>query len=156
MDLRKFEILIGADATQANKAFQDVGGRADALGSRMGKLGATIVSAFASRAIFNFASDTVRAASDLGESINAVNVTFGDASDGILKFGETAAETVGMSKQQFNEFAVSFYGFTRQIAESDAEISTVTGELTTRIADFASVMNLDIAEAAQVFHRDAR
>jgi len=151
MDLRKFEILIGADATQANKAFQDVGGRADALGSRMGKLGATIVSAFASKAIFNFASDTVRAASDLGESINAVNVTFGEASDGILKFGETAAETVGMSKQQFNEFAVSFYGFTRQIAESDAEISTVTGELTTRIADFASVMNLDIAEAAQVF-----
>ena len=151
MDQRKFEILIGADATQAGKAFKDVGGRADELGGRMGKLGTTIVSAFASKAIFNFASDTIRSASDLGESINAVNVTFGEAADSVLEFSKTASTAVGMSQKDFNAFAVQFYGFTRQIAESPAQIGDVTAEMTTRIADFASVMNLDIAEAAQVF-----
>lgn len=98
-----------------------------------------------------FGKQAVGAASDLAESTNAVNVTFGDAAEGVLALSDASATAVGMSASDFNQFAVQFAGFTKNIAGSDKEIAGVTDDLTTRIADFASVMNLDIADAAHVF-----
>lgn len=129
---------------EAEKASKGLSGQFRDLGAQAGAM-------FATAQVAQFAKSSIAAASDLGESINAVNVTFGEASDSILKLGENAATTVGMSNREFNAFAVQFSGFTKQIAQSDSEIASVTDDLTTRIADFASVMNLDVAEAAQVF-----
>ena len=78
-------------------------------------------------------------------------MTFGEAADGILALGENASTSFGLSRQEFNAFAVQFSGFTQQIAGAGGDVIGVTEELTTRIADFASVLNLDVAEAAQVF-----
>ena len=133
------------------KGFVEAEKAAEGLSGQMKGLAKTVGAAFATREVVNFAKSAVGAASDLGESINAVNVTFGDASDGILKLGENAAEAVGLSAREFNGFAVQFAGFTQQIAGSEGDIVAVTENLTTRIADFASVMNLDVPEAAQVF-----
>lgn len=129
---------------EAEKAAQDLSTQFKGLATQLG-------AAFATRAVVNFARDAVSAASDLGESINAVNVTFGEASAGILGLSENAATAVGLSAREFNSFAVQFSGFTQQIAGAEGDIVAVTDELTTRIADFASVMNQDIPEAAQVF-----
>ena len=133
------------------KGFIEAEKAAEGLSGQMKGLAKTVGAAFATREVVNFAKSAIGAASDLGESINAVNVTFGDASDGILKLGENAAEAVGLSAREFNGFAVQFAGFTQQIAGSEGDIVSVTENLTTRIADFASVMNLDVPEAAQVF-----
>ena len=129
---------------EAEKAAQDLSTQFKGLATQLG-------AAFATREVINFARSAVSAASDLEESINAVNVTFGDASAGILGLGENAATAVGLSAREFNSFAVQFSGFTSQIAGAEGDIVAVTDELTTRIADFASVMNKDIPEAAQVF-----
>ena len=67
--------------------------------------------------------------------------------------GEHASKAVGLSAKDFNAFAVQFAGFTNQLATSDKDIVAVTDELTTRIADFASVMNLDVPEAASKFRQ---
>lgn len=133
------------------KGFIEAEKAAEGLSGQMKGLAKTVGAAFATREVVNFAKSAIGAASDLGESINAVNVTFGDASDGILKLGENAAEAVGLSAREFNGFAVQFAGFTQQIAGAEGDIVAVTENLTTRIADFASVMNLDVPEAAQVF-----
>ena len=133
------------------KGFQEAQKAAEGLSGQMKNLAKTVGAAFATREVINFAKSAVSAASDLGESINAVNVTFGEASAGILALGENAATAVGLSAREFNAFAVQFSGFTQQIAGSERSVVEVTDELTTRIADFASVMNKDIPEAAQVF-----
>ena len=133
------------------KGFEEAQKAAEGLSGQMKNLAKTVGAAFATREVINFAKSAVSAASDLGESINAVNVTFGDASAGILALGENAATAVGLSAREFNAFAVQFSGFTQQIAGSERSVVEVTDELTTRIADFASVMNQDIPEAAQVF-----
>lgn len=133
------------------KGFQEAQKAAEGLSGQMKNLAKTVGAAFATREVINFAKSAVSAASDLGESINAVNVTFGEASAGILALGENAATAVGLSAREFNAFAVQFSGFTQQIAGSERSVVEVTDELTTRIADFASVMNQDIPEAAQVF-----
>lgn len=129
---------------EAEKAAQDLSTQFQGVAKQIGAV-------FATRKVINFARSAVSAASDLEESINAVNVTFGDASAGILGLGENAATAVGLSAREFNSFAVQFSGFTSQIAGAEGDIVAVTDELTTRIADFASVMNKDIPEAAQVF-----
>lgn len=140
-----------ADVTNARAGFKQAEQAAGSLGNQLKKVGTTVAATFATKAIVDFAKSSINAASNLNESINAVQVTFGEAADGILKFGQTASKTVGMSANDFNGFAVQFAGFTKQIATADKDIVEVTTELTTRIADFASVMNLDIPQAAQVF-----
>lgn len=144
-------ISLIADAAKAKAGFAEAEKAAGGFGTQMGNLGKTVAATFATKAITDFARSSITAASDLGESINAVQVTFGDAADEILAFGETASKVVGMSAEEYNSFAVQFAGFTKQIAGDNGDIAGVTEELTTRIADFASVMNLDIPQAAQVF-----
>lgn len=137
-------------ADEITKATATIGDEFENQGKRTSAVMGAVQGAVAAAA-GKIAKDSIRAASDLGESINAVNVVFGEAASGILALGENASTAVGLSQTEFNAFAVQFAGFTKQIAGAGGDIAAVTDDLTTRIADFASVMNLDIPEAAQVF-----
>jgi uncharacterized protein (DUF2164 family) len=140
-----------ADASKAKAGLKQAEDAAGSLQNQFKNVAKTAGAAFATREIVNFGKTAVSAASDLAESMNAVQVTFGDTSDEILKMGENASKTVGMSARDFNAFAVQFAGFTKQVAGANGDVAAVTDELTVRIADFASVMNLDIPRAAQIF-----
>ena len=118
----------------------------------LGPLAGAAVGGAAVTALVNFGKAAVDAASDLGESMNAVNVSFGDAAAGIHALGAESAESFGLSERAFNDFAVRFSSFAETIAaEGGGTVAGVVEEMTTRIADFASVMNLDMTEAATVF-----
>jgi hypothetical protein len=94
----------------------------------------------------------VNDASNLEESVNAVNVAYGEAADGVHALGAVSAESFGLSERAFNEFSVQFSAFADKIATAGGrDVVGVLDEMTTRIADFASVNNLDMAEAAQIF-----
>lgn len=148
---RRFVIKVLGDTTDAMKSFRALDEGAGNMGAKFSELGKTAVRAFGAISVGAMGTAAVSAASDLEESINAVQVTFGEAAEGVLALGENSARTVGLSAQQFNSFAVQFAGFTQQLATGGRSAGQVTDELTRRIADFASVMNLDVAEAAQVF-----
>jgi hypothetical protein len=94
---------------------------------------------------------SVKVASDLSESINAVNVAFGSSAKGILDFGKTAATTLGVSSLDFNNAAVRFSAFADRIVGKGGDASKFIAEITTRASDFASVFNIDVSEALQVF-----
>lgn len=160
----KISVIIDVTVDRANQAlgnFRKSVGEADgAIGkfkagaaSAGDSLKANImpVAAAAGTALVAFAAKSVQAASTLSESTNAVNVSFGDAADGVLEFGETAAESMGLSKAAFNEAAVGFAAFASNIAGPGGDVADVIGDITTRASDFASVMNLDVTEAADVF-----
>lgn len=93
----------------------------------------------------------IDAASDLEESINAVNVTFGSAADEIHRFGETSVESFGLSRRAFNEAAVMFSAFAQTVAGEGGNSAAVIDEITRRAADFASVYNIEVSEAMRVF-----
>jgi hypothetical protein len=133
----------------ADKELGKVDSRVDKLGVGMQKFGAGAVAAagIAGVGLFKLAGS----ASDLAESVNAVNVTFEDSADGIKKLGQEAARSVGLSKTEFNGLAVQFSSFAKTVAGDGGDVVHTMDELTTRAADFASVMNLDVAEAARVF-----
>ena len=94
---------------------------------------------------------SVKVASDLSESINAVNVAFGSSAKGILDFGKTAATTLGVSSLDFNNAAVRFSAFAERIVGSGKDATGFIRDITTRASDFASVFNIEVSEALQVF-----
>jgi hypothetical protein len=156
----RLKFILEVDPTGAVKGFQSIGNAAekelgkaesklDKVGANMTKFGAGAM-AFAGVAFAGF-TKLADGASDLNESLNAVDVTFGAASDGILQLSEDAAKAAGLSRKEFNGLAVQFASFAKTVAGDGGDVVSTVDEMTRRAADFASVMNLEVAEAARIF-----
>ncbi len=141
--LGKLEKATGKAGAATDKTTTSFGG--------MGKMMGVVFAGAAAAAAFKFFKGMVNDAVDLNESINAVNVVFGDAAEGVLKLGENAADSMGLANAEFNSLAVSFSAFVEKIAGPGGDVVATLEELTTRASDFASVMNIDVAEAATIF-----
>jgi hypothetical protein len=93
----------------------------------------------------------IDAASDLGEAVNAVSVTFGDSADGILELGRNAATSLGLANVELLGIATQFSSFAYQIAGEGGDVVQVIQDISTRGADFASVFNIEVSEALSKF-----
>lgn len=89
----------------------------------------------------------VKSASNLNESINAVNVVFGEASSTVLDFGKTAAQSAGLSRTAFNEAVVPIGSMLQNMGASADEAAQSSIDLAARAADMASVFNTDLGSA---------
>ncbi len=105
--------------------------------------------AFGAIKVAQFGLDAVGAFSDLEESINAVTVIYGEQDDVIARLGETSAEAFGLTTTEVNEAAVAMGAFVEKIDEADP--ADAFGNIIQRATDFASVMNIDTAEALDKF-----
>ena len=130
---------------QANASFAQLQGSIGSLGRNFAVAGVAIGAVGAGLA------RTVQTASSYAESVNAVNVAFGKSAQGIIDFGKTAATTLGVSQVDFNNAAVRFSAFAERIVGSGGDASKFIAEISTRASDFASVFNIDVSEALQVF-----
>jgi phage-related protein len=140
-------ILYKSDKSGLTQAEASLGGFKKSL---LG-IGAAIGAAFSVSAISSFVKGSVKAASTLEESLNAVSVSYGAASANIAKLGEDAASRLGVTQSAFNEAAVRFSAFATRIVGEGGDVTGFVDNITTRAADFASVFNIDVAEALQVF-----
>jgi len=122
------------------------------LQSSVGSLGRNVAVAGAALGIIGVGlGKSVGRASDLEESLNAVNVAFGRSATGIIEFGKTAATTLGVSQVDFNNAAVRFSAFADRIVGAGNDASGFIADISTRASDFASVFNIEVAEALGVF-----
>jgi len=121
-----------------------------------------LVAAFAALGIGNIVADAFRGAkdfvlgsidisSDLRESVNAVEVAYGDAAESVLQLGENSAKAFGLSKRDLNAYATQFSAFIGTIAGEGGDIAGTLETLVGRGTDFASVFNTDVAEALRLF-----
>ena len=150
-DLKKASKRLG----KLESATKGAGRATDKTKGSMKGLGGTMKAVFAGAAAFavlKFTKDTISASSDLNESINAVNVVFGESAEGVKLLGESADDSLGLAESSFNDLAVGFSTFVEKVAEEKGgTVVQVLDDLTQRTADFASVMNLDVAEAGAIF-----
>jgi phage-related protein len=107
--------------------------------------------ALAIAGISSFVKSSVSAASNLEESLNAVSVAYGDASASVVALGEDAATRLGVTQSAFNASAVRFSAFAERVVGEGGNVAGFVDDVTTRAADFASVFNIDVSEALQVF-----
>lgn len=130
----------------AEAAGDDAGKRAGgSFAGAFGKLAAVAGAALIGSKVVSFLGDSVEAATNLGESVNAVNKIFGDSSGEILDWGKNNATQFGLSQAAFNKLATPLGALLKNSGLDDISGQTVT--LTKRAADLASVFNVDVATA---------
>ena len=138
----------------ASRVLDGVDSKAKGLGSTFASVGkiaagflAANVIAGAAGKVTGFIGDSIKAASDLGESMNAVNVVFGDSAGEILDWGKTAATQAGLSQRAFNQLATPLGAMLKNTGMGMDEVAGKTIDLTKRAADMASVFNTDVEDA---------
>lgn len=83
----------------------------------------------------------------LNESINAVNVTFETGAAQVLKFGESSAQSAGLSRQAFQQAVVPIGAVLTNFGFNAGEAGDAAVLLVQRAADLASVFNTDVSQA---------
>ena len=95
-------------------------------------------------------------ASNLEESINAVNVVFGEGASTILEFGQNASTQVGLARSEFNQLATQTGSLLTNFGFTQDQAAEKTIELTRRAADLASVHNTDVKDALSAINQALR
>ena len=147
------EILVEA-RDNASRALDKIGKSTDTLTDKLRKMRGPLLAI--GGGLTGLAVVGVKAASDLGESINAVNVIFGEGADTILKFGENSARAVGLATADFNQLATVTGALLKDVGLPMNEVADMTNELAVRAADMASVMNTDVKDAMSAIQQAMR
>jgi hypothetical protein len=91
----------------------------------------------------------IRAASDFEEATSKVNVIFGRASKSVKAFADTAARSLGQSKQAVLDAAGAFGTFGKAAGLAGEDLSLFTTDFITLATDLASFNNTTPEEAVQ-------
>lgn len=105
--------------------------------------------AIAATAIGAFAADAIGAASDYNETVSKSKVIFGDASDSVTKFAETAAESLGLSQQAALDAEATFATFGKGAGLAGTDLAGFAQNLTGLAADMASFSNTSPEQAIE-------
>lgn len=153
MASRKIEVQIVGDASKLERSFRNASRSASGFGDSMrsaasgaAKLAAVGVGVGLGL-VAVAAKKAVDAASNLGESMNAVNVVFGKAAGQVHAFAKVAATEAGLSMRQFNELVTPIGASLQNVGFSADEAAKASINLGKRAADMASVFNVDVSEA---------
>lgn len=95
-------------------------------------------------------------ASNLEESINAVNVVFGEGANKVLEFSKKSAEMVGLSSSEFNQMSTETGALLSRTGETKEKVAELTNQLAVRAADLASVYNTDVKLAMSAINQALR
>lgn len=117
-----------------------------AIGTALGQV-ATQAAYAAGRAVVSFVSDSVNAARDINETVSKVGVIFGDQADEIQKFADTAATSLGLSKQAAMDGASTFAVFGKSAGLAGGDLTKFSTDLTGLSSDLASFYNTSPEDA---------
>lgn len=159
MEQKMRVILEGENRTTA--AFSGVSKELDKVKTKVADLQPAfqkmaLAGAAATAAIGYAMGKMVKSASDLGESINAVNVVFGEGAENILAFGKNAATSVGLAQSEFNAMATITGALLKDTGLEMTDVADKTNELAVRAADMASVFNTDVQDAMSAINQAIR
>jgi hypothetical protein len=120
-----------------------------------GFLAANLVTSATQKLVEGFHA-SVDAASNLNESMNAVQKVFGSSQQKILDWGKNNANSFGLSQRAFNEMATPMGALLKNAGLNLDQVSTSTIKLTERASDMASVFNTDVSDALEAIQAGLR
>lgn len=145
--------LSGID--RATSSIESFGGRVSSIGQSVRRTGQGLTLGLTAPLLL-LGNEAVNTASRLNESINAIRVVFGPASAEIERFGQTSAQTVGLSTRAFNELVTPVGAALQNVGFSADEAAQSSIDLATRAADMASVFNTDVSSALEAIQAGLR
>ncbi len=111
------------------------------------KVGAAMGVAFAGAQIAKFGKDVILASSNMAESVSKVNVVFGNTSDAVLAFGNTAATALGISSQQALEAAGTYGNLFQALGVGKEKSQEMSVSMVQLAADLGSFNNMSVTDS---------
>lgn len=144
-----------ADVKNINQGIQQVNGQLTSMGSTVSKVGGLVkglvtgfVALAAVKAVGNFIGDSIKAASDLNETINKSNTIFGENAGIVNKWAQTASTSVGLSRAAALDAAAGFGNMFTQLGFAGDEAANLSTKTVQMAADLGSFNNLPTADVA--------
>ena len=103
--------------------------------------GAATLAIEGANAIRQAFTQSIQDASDLNETVTKTGVIFGDASAEIMAYAETAANSIGQSKQQAMDAATTFGVFGKAAGLAGSDLAKFSTDFVTLASDMASFSN---------------
>jgi len=146
-EIRTLKLNLLADIDQFTRGLKGARGEIDNLGFRVGKVSRAMAQAFAIAAAaagalaIKLGIDSVKAASNLNESMTKTEVIFGNVSSEIIQFAKVAGRNLGLSQRAALDAASTFATFGKSAGLTGKELTKFSKDLTSLSADFASFFN---------------
>ena len=138
-------IRIIGDATSAVAAMDKAQRASMSFKDKVGK--ASMAAGAALAAIGAGAASCAKAAGDLQQSVGGVETVFGDSSKQMLAWSKNAAKSVGLSQNEYNEFATLVGSQLQNFGMSAEQSASKTNELIGLGADLSSMFGGTTADA---------
>lgn len=129
-----------------DKAMSGLHGNLDKIGSKMTSVGKTMTVGL-TLPIVAGAGMAIKAASDLNETLNKVDVTFGKSSASVKDWAKTSLQNFGLAKQSALDMAGLFGDMGTSMGQSQDKAATMSTTLTGLAGDMASFKNISIDRA---------
>ena len=130
------------DTSAVDKGFGTIQKQANGLSNTLSKLGKLMASAFAVGAIVKFGKEAIDLGSDVQEVQNVVDVAFGDMSDKVETFADSAITKFGMSELAAKKTASTYMAMAKGMGITDDAASEMSLALTGLTGDVASFYNI--------------
>jgi hypothetical protein len=142
-------VKIGVDLTGAQKGLKQAAKEFKSTGNELTSIGKNMTMGITAP-IMAAAGASVKLASDLEETMNKVNVVFGDSADTVKSWAKSSVTSMGLAQQTAMDMTSTMGDMATSMGFSSAESAKLGMELTKRAADMASFKNIsiDIANTA--------
>lgn len=139
--LKKLE----GQAEKSYSALSKIGGAAEKVATTSGKISRTMAPATA--AIAGLGALAFNAASDVAESMNKVDVAFGDSSDLVKRFAEDSLDTYGIAKGTALDMAATFGDMGTSMGLTQRDAADMSTSLVGLAGDLSSFKNIGVDQA---------
>jgi phage-related protein len=134
----------GAKATGLDKFVGEISSKLKSVGAGIAAAGGVLTGAFTAPVAF-----AVKAASDLSENLNKVQVVFGQSASKIQEFSKTTATSLGISQSSALEVAGTFGNLFAAMKIGQPASAEMSVNLVKLAADLASFNNIDPTDALE-------
>ena len=134
--------------SKAEKSSKSISTTMKDVGTSMMKTGG-VMTAGLTVPLVGMGMNAMNAASDLEESMNAVNVVFGDSADIIKDFADNSASTIGVAASDYGQLSAELGSLLKNVGYSSVDAANETNILGQRAADMASIFNTDVTQALE-------
>jgi len=145
MSLGKIAVRLVADLSAFDSGLAKAEAKVSRWAGRLTKTGQRLTGA-ATLPILGFLGFATAKASDLYESVNKVQVVFGDAADSVLAFARNADTSLGISSQAALEAAATYGNLFESVGLAEDASADMSMRLVQLASDLASFNNLDPSE----------
>lgn len=131
---------------QTQQKFSSMGDKIDAAGQKMKQVGGKMTK-YLTLPILAGAGVSIKAFSDLQESLNKVDVSFGKSSNEVKKWSETSMQKMGLAQQSALDAASLFGDMGTGMGQNQKDAAKMSMGLTQLGADMSSFKNISVDRA---------